>query len=72
MVVRGCLDPKRIERSEWEQLQAPIATLAEASKDMPNFVWGCGCVSIDTTRENLLHFKELCLEAAASRRKNCT
>jgi len=70
MVVRGCLDPKRIERGEWQQLQAPIATLAEASRDMPNFVWGCGCVSIDTTRENLLHFKELCLEAAASRRKN--
>ncbi|MGD9941341.1 MAG: uroporphyrinogen decarboxylase family protein [Clostridia bacterium] len=70
MVVRGCLDPKRIERGEWQQLQAPIATLAEASKDMPNFVWGCGCVSIDTTKENLLHFKDLCLEAAASCRKS--
>jgi uroporphyrinogen decarboxylase len=69
MVVRGCLDPKRIERGEWAALQEPIDILAGHAADMPNFVWGCGCVSIDTTREQLLHFKELCLAAAARSRK---
>ena len=68
MVVRGCLDPKRIERGEWKELQVPIDTLAVASADMPNFVWGCGCVSIGTTKENLLRFKDVCLEASARRR----
>ena len=40
MVVRGCLDPKRIERGEWKELQAQIGTLAKASIGMPKFCLG--------------------------------
>lgn len=64
MVIRGCLDPKQIERGEWDALQTPIDALAEKSRDMANFVWGCGCVSIDTPKEHLLRFGEMCGEAA--------
>jgi uroporphyrinogen decarboxylase len=69
MVVRGCLDPKQIERGAWDDLRDPIAALADKSKDMNNFVWGCGCVSMDTPKEHLLRFKEMCLQAASLARK---
>jgi uroporphyrinogen decarboxylase len=63
MVIRGCLDPKQIERGDWAALEGPIRTLAQKSKGMNNYVWGCGCVPLDTPREYLLRFKEMCLSA---------
>ncbi|MBN2553785.1 MAG: hypothetical protein JXB06_13490 [Spirochaetales bacterium] len=63
MVIRGCLDPKQIERGDWEGLERPIETLAQKSAGMNNYVWGCGCVPLDTPREHLLRFKEMCLSA---------
>lgn len=63
MVVRGCLDPKMIERGDWENLDPAIKKLAEKSRGMNNFVWGCGCVSFNTSQENLLQFKKYCLAA---------
>jgi uroporphyrinogen decarboxylase len=65
LVVRGCLDPKMIERGDWENLGPAILKLVEKARGMHNFVWGCGCVSFDTTRKNLLIFKEKCLAASA-------
>jgi len=61
-IVRGCVDPKMIERGDWKGLKHTINTLATKSRGMTNFVWGCGCVSYDTTKENLLQFKDLCLQ----------
>jgi hypothetical protein len=69
LVVCSYLDPKQIERGAGEDLQAPIAAPVDKSKDMNNFVWGCGCVSMDTSQENLLTFKEMCLNAAALAQK---
>ncbi len=62
-IVRGCVDPKMIERGDWAGLERMLEQLAEKSQGMHNFVWGCGCVSYGTTRENLLHFKSLCERA---------
>ncbi len=61
IVVRGCADPKMIERREWDGVERAVAVLAEKSRGMNRFVWGCGCVSYDTAISDLLRFKELCL-----------
>jgi uroporphyrinogen decarboxylase len=63
MIVRGCVDPKLIERQDWRTLQESIDQLARKSQGMHNFVWGCGCVTYDTTTESLLKFKDMCLTA---------
>jgi hypothetical protein len=63
MVIRGCVYPKQIERGDWEALAGPIRALALKSKGMNNYVWGCGCVPLDTPREYLLRFKDMCLSA---------
>ena len=64
MVIRGCADPKMIEREEWEGVEASIRALSMKAKGMKNFVWGCGAVSYDTTTEALLKFKQMCLDAS--------
>lgn len=63
MIVRGCADPKQIERGEWDKVGEAVTRLAEKARGMRNFVWGCGAVSYDTTRDHLLQFKELCFAA---------
>lgn len=60
MIVRGCVDPKLIERADWERVKEQAARLAEKARGMRNFVWGCGAVSFNTTPEALLMFKEIC------------
>jgi len=59
-IVRGCVDPKMIERGDWEGLRPVLDQLAERAQGMHNFVWGCGCVSYNTPGEHLQHFKSLC------------
>ncbi len=66
IIVRGCVDPKRIEAADWDHIAHAVATLAEKAAGMANFVWGCGCVSYHTPREAVLTFKDLCLSADAS------
>ena len=61
VIIRGCVDPKMIERGEWAGLKVMVDKLAAKSACLKRFVWGCGCVSYDTTVENLLHFKQMCL-----------
>jgi uroporphyrinogen-III decarboxylase len=63
IIVRGCADPKMIERHDWDGVEKSVKGLAEKSRTMKNFVWGCGCVSIDTTIEDVLKFKQMCLNA---------
>jgi len=63
MIIRGCADPKVIERGDWEALTGSVAALARKSAGIANFVWGCGCVPLDTPAENLLRFKDMCLAA---------
>ena len=63
IIIRGCVDPKLIEREDWDTLQESIDRLARKSRHMDNFVWGCGCVTSDTSTENLLKFKDMCLSA---------
>lgn len=63
IIVRGCVDPKLIERRDWDTLGESINKLAEKSRDMHNFVWGCGCVTYDTPVEDLLKFRQMCLDA---------
>jgi len=63
MLLRGCVDPKLIERGEWDMLESSTRALAEKAQGMKNFVWGCGCVSFDTPPEHVLRFKEFCLSA---------
>jgi uroporphyrinogen decarboxylase len=64
IVVRGCVDPKAIERGAWESLEMAIGKLAAKSQGMVNFVWGCGCVSFKTPVESVLKFRDLCAAAA--------
>jgi uroporphyrinogen decarboxylase len=69
MIIRGCVDPKMIERAQWDRLEAMIDKLAEKAAGMTRFVWGCGCVSYDTPPESVLRFKQMAL-AAGSRVRN--
>jgi uroporphyrinogen decarboxylase len=69
IVIRGCVNPQIIERGEWETLDSTIRRLADNARGMFNFVWGCGCVSFTTTKENLLRFKDAC-RAASARSEN--
>ena len=61
IIIRGCVDPKIIERGDWEQLERAVVTLVKKARGMINFVWGCGCVSYNTPGEHLLRFKKMCL-----------
>jgi len=63
VLLRGCVDPKRLEAADWEPIGQAVATMAGKARGMPNFVWGCGCVSYHTPPETVLEFKRLCLEA---------
>jgi len=63
IIVRGCVDPKLIEREDWDSLQESVNQLAGKSGGMHKFAWGCGCVTYDTTIESLLRFKDMCLGA---------
>ena len=63
MVIRGCLDPKKIGRGDWAGLAEPIQALARKARGLDAYAWGCGCVPLTTPRENVLRFKELCLAA---------
>jgi len=65
ILVRGCVDPKLIERGGWDELAPAIDTLARKAAGMPNFLWGCGCVPYHAPREHVLRFKRMCLAAAA-------
>jgi uroporphyrinogen decarboxylase len=65
VILRGCVDPKRLEAADWDHLGDAVRTMAEKARGMPNFVWGCGCVSYHTPPETVLRFKELCLAAEA-------
>lgn len=62
MIIRGCVDPKMIERAQWDGIEKSVKMLAAKKKGMKNFVWGCGAVSYDTTVETLLKFKQMCLD----------
>jgi len=66
VILRGCVDPKRLEAGDWPSLEEAVAMMARKARGMPNFVWGCGCVSLDTPPETVLRFKEVCLAADAS------
>lgn len=63
-IVRGCVDPKMIERGDWDGIQGMLDHLAEKARGMHNFVWGCGCVSYTTPEANVLRFKSLCADRA--------
>lgn len=63
MIIRGCADPKMIEREQWDEVEKSVAQLRKNRGDMRNFVWGCGAVSYDTRPEALLRLQELCLTA---------
>jgi len=61
MIVRGCVDPKLIEKAAWSEIEEQATRLAEKAQGMRNFVWGCGAVSFNTTVETLKRFKEICM-----------
>jgi len=63
VILRGCVDPKRLEAGDWDHIAEAVATMAEKARGMPNFVWGCGCVSYHTPPDSVLRFKAMCLEA---------
>ena len=63
MLVRGCVDPKVIERGGWDEVSLAVETLARKACGMQNFLWGCGCVSYNTPPEHVLRFKDMCLAA---------
>jgi len=66
VILRGSIDPKRLEAGDWAYLEEAVATMARKARGMPNFVWGTGCVSYDTPPETVLRFKDVCLAADAS------
>lgn len=61
-IVRGCVDPKMIERDDWDGIRRMLDHLFEKARGMHNFVWGCGCVSYTTSKEQVLRFKSLCAD----------
>lgn len=65
IMVRGCVDPKAIERGGWDDVSGAARVLARKSRGMHNFLWGCGCVSYVTPPQHVLRFKDLCLAADA-------
>ena len=65
-IIRGNVDPKMIERGDWEELETAVNTLAAKAAGMVRFVWGCGCVSLDTPPDSLLRFKQMALAADRS------
>mgnify|MGYP000032391358 CR=1 FL=1 len=67
MMVRGCVDPKLIEKADWPRVEEQAAKLAAKARGMNNFVWGCGAVSYNTRPEDLLRFREVCLRQSPSR-----
>ena len=67
MLVRGCVDPKLIEREDWDGVRKSIHELARKSQGLERFVWGCGCVTCNTSVESLLRFKDMCLGASCGR-----
>jgi len=69
MIVRGCADPKLIERADWPRIEAVVARLAAKASGMRNFVWGCGAVSYNTAPDDLLRFKRICAEAVPGERE---
>lgn len=60
IIVRGCVDPKMIERGDWDGIETMVKQLREKSQGLHNFVWGCGCVSYDTSAKHLLCFRDVC------------
>ena len=60
IIVRGCVDPKMIERGDWDGIETMVTQLREKSQGMHNFVWGCGCVSYNTSEAYLNHYREIC------------
>ncbi|HEY3321158.1 MAG TPA: uroporphyrinogen decarboxylase family protein [Planctomycetota bacterium] len=66
MIVRGCADPKAIERADWPNIQNSVNVLAKKARGMRNFVWGCGAVSYNTRPEDLLRYKRMCSDAEGS------
>ena len=69
VLVRGCVDPKAIERGEWRQVGRSVEALACKAAGMKSFVWGCGCVSYNTPKEHVLRFKDMCLRAGGAWRE---
>lgn len=65
IIIRGSVDPKMIERADWDGLDTMINGLAGKARGMARFVWGCGCVSYDTPPEHLLRFKDMTRAADA-------
>ena len=65
IIIRGSVDPKMIERADWEGLDKMLNGLAEKAQGMARFVWGCGCVSYDTPPAYLMRFKEMTRAADA-------
>ncbi len=63
IIVRGCADPKVIQRGDWAALEVSVDTLANKAAGMSNFVWGCGCVPYDTPVEHVERFREMCVAA---------
>lgn len=60
ITVRGCVDPKMIERGDWDGIETMVTQLRDKSQGMHNFVWGCGCVSYATSKQYLNRFREIC------------
>jgi uroporphyrinogen decarboxylase len=69
MIIRGCVDPKLMEREDWSRLTPMIDQLARRAAGMARFAWGCGCVSYDTLPQSVLRFKQLALAADARTEK---
>jgi uroporphyrinogen decarboxylase len=70
VIVRGCVDPKLIERGDWKRLEPMIGRLAHKAAGMTRFVWGCGCVSYDTPPESVLRFRQLVLAGVEVKQSN--
>jgi len=68
-LVRGCVDPKAIERGDWRHVRRSVEALARKAAGMRGFVWGCGCVSYNTPKEHVLRFKDMCLRPGRPRRE---
>lgn len=62
IIIRGCVDPKMIERKDWYSLEKMVNALSVKAHGMSRFLWGCGCVSYDTSPGSLIHFKDMVLE----------
>lgn len=58
IILRGCIDSKMLEKASWEEISLATRAVLQIGSNGGKFVIGCGVVSYNTPKENVLAFKK--------------